>query len=252
MSRQIVLDTETTGLEPEKGHRIIEIGCIELERRRPTGRQLHYYLNPDRAIDAEAIAVHGITNEYLADKPRFADIAVELMSFLSGAELVIHNASFDVNFLDHELMWLHERSQPQGLPLKIQDTCRILDTLILARTKHPNQRNNLDALCKRYQVDNSGRELHGALLDAQILAEVYLAMTNGQTSLSLDVQTHQSHTEELKQQVATDQIQQLRTQYGALPMVYASAEEVDAHQAYLAAIVKASGQCLWPQATGNP
>lgn len=177
--RQIVLDTETTGLEAESGHRIIEIGCVEVVNRRLTGNDLHLYLNPERDIDAGAIEVHGITLEQLADKPRFADVADELLAYLKGAELVIHNAPFDVGFLNHEL-----RRIEAGVAT-IEECCGIVDTLVEARRMHPGQRNSLDALCKRYEIDNSTRELHGALLDAQLLAEVYLAMTGGQTRLVL-------------------------------------------------------------------
>ena len=176
--RQIVLDTETTGLEPEQGHRIIEIGCVELRGRRLTGKDFHHYLNPDREIDAGAIEVHGITNEMLADKPRFANLVGDLIEYLRGAELLIHNAAFDVGFLDKELEWA-------GRPERIADICTVTDTLALARDMYPGQRNSLDALCKRLDVDNSSRDLHGALLDAQILADVYLMMTGGQGDLML-------------------------------------------------------------------
>ncbi len=177
--RQIVLDTETTGLEPEQGHRVIEIGGVELVHRRPTGRHFHRYLNPEREIDAGAIEVHGLTVEFLADKPRFAEVYGELLEFLGDAELIIHNAEFDVGFLNHELRLA------QAPVVDVRACCTVLDTLLLARQRHPGQRNSLDALCRRYEVDNSRRELHGALLDAQILAEVYLAMTGGQATLSL-------------------------------------------------------------------
>lgn len=177
--RQIVLDTETTGLEPQQGHRVIEVGCVELLNRRPTGRHFHRYLNPDREVDAGAVEVHGITSEFLADKPRFAEVAGELVEFLAGAELVIHNAEFDVNFVNHELKLAGHGTTD------LRDLCRVLDTLTLARQLHPGQRNSLDALCRRYSVDNSQRDLHGALLDARILADVYLAMTGGQAALSL-------------------------------------------------------------------
>ena len=178
--RQIVLDTETTGLEPSDGHRIIEIGCVELVDRQLTGNTYHQYINPDRTIDAGAVEVHGITNESLADKPRFADVADEFLEFIRDSELVIHNAPFDVGFINHELSLLEESA---GV---VTDYCMVLDTLTLARRMHPGQRNNLDALCRRYEIDNSRRELHGALLDAEILADVYLIMTGGQVSLSLD------------------------------------------------------------------
>ena len=177
MTRQVVLDTETTGLEAEQGHRIIEIGAVELIDRKPTGRRFHRYVNPRRDIDNGALAVHGITNEFLADKPDFSEIADELLQFIEGAELVIHNSAFDVAFLDQEFGLL---TQPR---VRVEDACSIVDTLALARHKHPGQKNSLDALCRRYGVDNSQRELHGALLDAEILADVYLMMTGGQTAL---------------------------------------------------------------------
>jgi DNA polymerase-3 subunit epsilon len=176
--RQVVLDTETTGLEHKHGHRIIEIGCIEVMNRRITDRRFHQYLQPDRDIDEGAIRVHGITLEQLADKPRFADVAEEFLDFVRGAELIIHNAPFDIGFLDSEL----ERVMPGT---KVSDHCGVLDTLPLARRLHPGQRNSLDALCQRYEVDNTGRELHGALLDAELLADVYLLMTGGQVGLQL-------------------------------------------------------------------
>ncbi|MEM6639636.1 MAG: DNA polymerase III subunit epsilon [Pseudomonadota bacterium] len=177
--RQIVLDTETTGLETEKGHRIIEIGGVELVNRRPTGRTWHRYINPMREVDPGALEVHGLSNEFLSDKPVFSDLSDDLMAFLDGAELVIHNAPFDVGFLNHELKLLDASST--GL----EGRCDILDTLELARERHPGQRNSLDALCKRYDIDNTDRTLHGALLDARILTDVYLAMTGGQVDLGL-------------------------------------------------------------------
>lgn len=177
--RQIVLDTETTGLETRDDHRIIEIGCVELRSRRATGNNFWHYLQPDRLIDEGAIAVHGITNEMLVEKPRFADVAEEFIEYLRGAELIIHNAAFDVGFLDHEFAKLKTPPPP------VSEWCSITDTLTMAREMHPGQRNSLDALCKRYDVDNSGRDLHGALLDAQLLAEVYLAMTGGQQTIEL-------------------------------------------------------------------
>jgi DNA polymerase III subunit epsilon len=177
--RQIVLDTETTGLELSAGHRIIEIGCIELLHRRPSGRNWHRYLRPGRDVDPAALAVHGITNEFLASQPSFAEVAEEFLAFVDGAELVIHNAEFDVGFLDAEL-------GAAGIACRISERCRLCDTLALARRMHPGQRNSLDALCKRYNVDNSGRDLHGALKDARILADVYLAMSGGQAALGLE------------------------------------------------------------------
>lgn len=233
--RQIVLDTETTGLEPELNHRIIEIGCVELVNRRPTGRSFHRYLNPERDIDDGALAVHGISRTELDGQPRFAQIAEELLAFLSGAELVIHNAAFDVAFLDAELARLPgERRQVGAL-------CQVLDTLALARELHPGQRNSLDALCKRYGIDNSARELHGALLDARILADVYLAMTGGQAALALmDVDTIAR---------AAEGARTMRSPVRSavpLPVIAASAEELQAHEAMLALIAKASGgRCLW-------
>lgn len=179
--RQVVLDTETTGLEASQGHRIIEIGCVELFSRRATGRHFHCYLNPEREVDEGARAVHGMSLKDLADKPRFAEIATEFTQFISGAELIIHNAGFDVGFLDAELARLDSTA-----PVRIGELCQVLDTLSLAREMHPGQRNNLDALCKRYGIDNSHRDLHGALLDARILADVYLAMTGGQSALALE------------------------------------------------------------------
>jgi DNA polymerase-3 subunit epsilon len=180
--RQIVLDTETTGLEVSLGHRIIEIGCIELLDRRVTGNHWHHYFNPEREIDAGAYDVHGIGNEFLQDKPRFGALAEEFYEYVRGAELIIHNAAFDIGFLNHEMTLLQAPYQP------LEVICSVLDTLLLARQKHPGQKNNLDALCKRYDIDNSQRSLHGALLDARILADVYLAMTGGQTSLGLDAE----------------------------------------------------------------
>ena len=180
--RQIVLDTETTGLEVSQGHRIIEIGCVELVNRRVSGNHWHFYFNPEREVDSGAFEVHGISNEFLQDKPRFSEMADAFLEFVRGAELVIHNAAFDVGFLDHELSRLDQPAAP------LQEVCSILDTLLLARQKHPGQKNNLDALCKRYGIDNSHRSLHGALLDARILADVYLAMTGGQASLGLDIE----------------------------------------------------------------
>ncbi|MBS0579590.1 MAG: DNA polymerase III subunit epsilon [Proteobacteria bacterium] len=232
--RQIVLDTETTGLEPELDHRIIEIGCVELVNRRATGRTFHRYLNPERDIDEGALAVHGISRAELDGQPRFAEIAEELLQFISGAELVIHNAAFDIAFLDAELARL------AGEPRQIAGLCQVLDTLALARELHPGQRNGLDALCKRYSVDNSARELHGALLDARILADVYLAMTGGQGALAL-----------MEADVSA------RANDGARPRVplrisvplsitTATSEELAAHEAMLAIIAKASGgRCVW-------
>ena len=236
--RQIVLDTETTGLEPELGHRIIEIGCVELLNRRHTGRTFHHYLNPDRDIDKGALEVHGITLEQLQGKPRFADIAEELMTFISGAELVIHNAAFDVAFLDWELKRLGA-TVAAFAGRTIASVCRVLDSLALARQMHPGQRNNLDALCKRYSIDNSHRELHGALLDSRILADVYLAMTGGQVGLALGVESAAASQ-------AAGQVRALVRPAVPLVVVNASPEELKLHDAMLAIIGKASkGKCLW-------
>ncbi len=232
--RQIVLDTETTGLEPELNHRIIEIGCVELVNRRRTGRTFHRYLNPEREIDDGALAVHGISRTELDGQPRFAQIAEELLAFLEGAELVIHNAAFDIAFLDAELARL------PGAPRAVASVCKILDTLALARELHPGQRNSLDALCKRYAIDNSARELHGALLDARILADVYLAMTGGQAALELSETESGPQVHEGARSRAP-----LRTVV-ALPVLGASAEELAAHEAMLALITRVSGgRCVW-------
>ena len=230
--RQVVLDTETTGLETNQGHRIIELGCVELVNRRLTSRRLHHYLRPDREIEAGAFEVHGISREFLQDRPRFADVADEFLSFVAGAELVIHNADFDVGFVDYELSLL------EG-PLcgtRLLDHCSVLDTLALARELHPGQRNSLDALCKRYQVDNSQRDLHGALLDAEILADVYLMMTGGQATLDL------AAPREPSQQRRGG----ARRQPLALRVLPASVEELQAHERRLRQIDEASGgDCVW-------
>ena len=231
--RQIILDTETTGLEPSQGHRIIEIGCVEMRNRRVTDRTFHQYINPDREIDAGAVEVHGITNEFLADKPRFSDIVQGFLDFVHDAELIIHNAPFDVGFINHELGML------RGEPGRIEDRCSIVDTLVIAREKHPGQKNSLDALCKRYEVDNSARDLHGALLDAQILADVYLAMTGGQVTLSLGA-------EDAAQPGVRQAIRRLDAARLPLPVVRATPEELAEHQARVVAIDAASGgQCIW-------
>lgn len=232
--RQIVLDTETTGLEPEQGHRIIEIGCVELVNRRLTGRHFHKYINPEREIDQGAIEVHGITNEFLVDKPRFSAIAEDFLNFIRGAELVIHNAPFDVGFINHEFRMVN-------LPA-VDTQCSVLDSLVLARQKHPGQRNSLDALCKRYGVDNSQRELHGALLDAEILADVYLAMTGGQTALDLTAAGAASSDANAAANEEAAVLEKRRP----LRVIRATAEELEAHAKKLAVIEKASGgACLW-------
>lgn len=233
--RQIVLDTETTGLEPAEGHRVIEIGCYELIARRPTGKTFHYYLNPDREVDAGAIEVHGITNEYLADKPRFPEVAQAFVEFIRDADLVIHNAPFDVGFLDAELARLGEAWG------RVTDYATITDTLGMARGMHPGQRNTLDALCKRYEIDNSQRDLHGALLDAQILADVYLAMTGGQTALSLDAESGESG-----QAAATRGIRRLPSDRPRLAVVEPSDRERAAHAEWVARLEEGSGtDSLW-------
>jgi DNA polymerase-3 subunit epsilon len=234
--RQIVLDTETTGLEPSEGHRIIEIGCVELIDRRISGNTYHQYIQPDRQIDAGAIEVHGITNESLADKPRFADIAAEFLAFIKGAELVIHNAPFDVGFIDHEFRML---AVPPG---NVAEHCKVLDTLVMARRMHPGQRNSLDALCKRYEIDNSQRELHGALLDAEILADVYLMMTGGQVSLSLDSRTDSQGNQQRVE------IQRVAVDREPLRVIRASEAECQAHNGRMEAIEKiCGGSSVWRQ-----
>lgn len=223
--RKIVLDTETTGLDPAQGHRIIEVGALEIVNRQATGRSFHVYLNPGREIDAGAIAVHGLTNEFLADKPRFADVVDDLVDFVEGAELVIHNAPFDMGFLNAELRLL-------GRP-KLEARCAgVQDTLKMAKDLHPGQKNNLDALCRRYEVDNSGRSYHGALLDAQLLAEVYLAMTRGQESLGIEtIGGHAGSGRKLKQGLV-------------LRVLAPNEEERAAHADYLAALAKESGAAV--------
>jgi DNA polymerase III subunit epsilon len=239
--RQIVLDTETTGLEAELGHRVIEIGCIELVNRRATGRTFHRYLNPEREIDDGALAVHGISRTDLDGQPRFAEVREELLAFIAEAELVVHNAAFDVTFLDAEL------ARVAGEARRIGVLCQVLDTLALAREMHPGQRNSLDALCKRYSVDNSHRELHGALLDARLLADVYLAMTGGQSALALG-----EAESTLRVADGTRAVRAL-VRVGLLLVTEASADETRAHEAMLALIARASGgRCLWPAADSGP
>lgn len=229
--RQIILDTETTGINPHEGHRIIEIGCVEMVNRRLTGNNFHVYLNPDRIIEEDAIRVHGITNEYVADKQRFREIAQQFFDYLQGAELVIHNAAFDVGFINHEFNLL-----PTPLP-RIDNVCGILDTLALARELHPGQKNNLDALCRRYDIINSHRTFHGALLDAEILADVYLAMTGGQVSLNLANQGDQQDAAGVNAGVLVRR--------SALRVVKATADELAAHDKRLDLVQKKSGGCLW-------
>lgn len=235
--RQIVLDTETTGLEVSDGNRLIEIGAVELLERRITGKQFHYYLNPQRSIEEGALEVHGITEDFLQDKPLFADVSAEFLEFIQDAELVIHNAAFDLGFLDAELAML---ADPPG---QVSDFALVLDTLALAREMHPGQRNSLDALCKRYEIDNSNRSLHGALLDAQILAEVYLAMTGGQTDLGLSFEVSQSRSE-ISANIDDSNRPPLR-------VVYPTLDELEQHQDRLKAIRKAAGSCLWLEMEGR-
>lgn len=235
--RQIVLDTETTGLEVSQSHRIIEIGCVELINRRITGRHFHQYIHPEREIDEGAMEVHGITLEFLAGKPKFSQIAAEFVDFVSGAELIIHNAPFDVGFLDAELHSLEDEYKT------IAQMCDVVDTLQMARHKHPGQRNNLDALCQRYEIDNSSRTLHGALLDAEILADVYLAMTGGQASLGL---SSDSGLEGAPTRAGTAaDIRRLPTSRKPTPIVRANEEELRRHEARIAELEKSAATVLW-------
>ena len=230
-TRQIILDTETTGLDIDDGHRIIEIGCVELINRRLTRNNFHQYVNPERTIEEGAFSVHGITNAFLQDKPRFLDIVRDFLAFVKDAELIIHNAEFDVGFINYELLRIGEELG------KIEDYCSILDTLSLARQTHPGQRNDLNALCRRYQIDNSQRELHGALLDAEILADVFLAMTGGQTALLLDEVAE-----------AAEPVHRLKApgHRDKLKVVVANTDELAAHEAWLQQLDKETeGQCLW-------
>ena len=229
--RQVVLDTETTGLEWQKGNRVVEIGCVELVERRPTGRTFQTYLNPDREFEPGAQEVTGLTREFLADKPRFADVADEFLAFIDGAELIIHNAAFDIGFLDAELGRL------EGLG-KIRERCAVEDTLLMARQRFPGQRNSLDALCKRLGVDNSQRQLHGALLDAQLLLDVYIALTSGQGEIGFASETVAKATQTVLA-VARVSDPSLR------PRIRVDGEEAAAHASRLAALQKKAGRCLW-------
>ncbi len=232
--RQIVLDTETTGLEPKNGHRIIEIGCVELVDRKLTGNTFHQYLQPGREIDPGAIEIHGISNEFLADKPLFEDILDDFVNFIRGAELVIHNAPFDVGFINHELRLCGEQAQ-------VEELCTVLDTLKMARRMHPGQKNNLDILCKRYMIDNSSRELHGALLDAEILADVYLAMTGGQVTLSLDSGDASPDGGD-----AVQAVRRLDSDRKALRVIHPDKDELFAHEACLEHLAEtAGGRTVW-------
>ena len=231
--RQIVLDTETTGIDPQQGHRVIEIGCVEMIGRKLTGNHFHVYLNPERFIEEEAIRIHGITNEFLLDKPVFAQVVDDFIEFIRGAELVIHNAPFDVGFLDHELRLLGSQYG------QLSDVATVFDTLAYARQQFPGQRNSLDALCKRFDVENGHRTLHGALLDAEILADVYLLMSGGQRKLFQAPQSQQSAAGR------EEQIRRLSNERAPLKVVRASAEEQAAHAAYLEGITQESGKSLW-------
>ena len=231
--RQIVLDTETTGLDPAQGHRVIEIGCVELLERRASGRTFHCYLNPGRPVDEGARAVHGIGDEFLADKPRFAEVVDEFLAFIDGAELIIHNAAFDVGFLDAELARLSGYGN-------LLARCTVEDSLLLARQRFPGQRNSLDALCKRLGVDNSHRQLHGALLDAQILAEVYLALTSGQEEIGFG----HAQAEPAAGPVA---LPSYATVFGERPRIAVAADEEQAHQGRLATLRKKAGRALWDE-----
>lgn len=234
--RQIVLDTETTGLETSQGHRVIEIGCVELVNRKLTGNHYHQYINPQREIDEGAIEVHGITPEFLADKPLFIQITEDFLKFVSGADLIIHNAPFDIGFINYEISLLKTEIEP------LDKVCSVIDTLVIARQKHPGQRNSLDALCQRYTVDDSQRALHGALLDAEILADVYLMMTGGQTNLLL------AGEQEREGVSPTDQesINRINSNRAELPIIAASSAELDAHYKHLAMVEKTHGDAsLW-------
>lgn len=234
--RQIILDTETTGLTVQDGHRIIEIAAVELIDRSITGRQFHQYIHPQRSVDPGAFAVHGISEAFLADKPTFTQICHDLIAFIEEAELIIHNAPFDVSFLDNELRFAGIRNKT------ITDFCTVLDTLLLARKKHPGQQNSLDALCKRYCVDNSQRELHGALLDAHLLAAVYLAMTGGQTSL-LGEMVFDDAKNKLK--ITMSSTNSINSQ--ALKIIFADLKEITDHEQFLKTISKTAGVCLWEE-----
>ncbi|MAK71772.1 MAG: DNA polymerase III subunit epsilon [Idiomarina sp.] len=232
--RQVVLDTETTGINPAEGHRIIEIGCVELIDRKPTGKHYHVYINPERVVEQEAIEVHGITNDFLTDKPVFAQIVDDFLGFIKGAQLVIHNAPFDVGHMDAEF------SRLQAGYGQTTDYCSVLDSLQLAREMRPGQRNSLDALCKAFEVDNSARELHGALLDAEILADVYLAMTGGQTDLNLHNNAQRGNANG-PGDVQHKPIKNRRP----LKVLTATADELEQHQQRLALVKNEGGKCLW-------
>jgi len=233
--RQIILDTETTGLEPSQGHKIIEIGCVEMIDRKLTGNHFHVYINPQREVEEGAIEVHGITNEFLQDKPLFKDIAQDFIDYVKDSELVIHNAPFDIGFLNNELKGLKTSLG------EMSDYCRVLDTLVLARQMHPGQKNSLDALCKRYFIDNAHRELHGALLDSEILAEVYLGMTGGQTDLTL---THKQ--DYLTSNRDSGGIRRLAKERLPFKVIMASDKEQSEHDAYMKVLTEQNGgKVIW-------
>ena len=233
LMRQIILDTETTGIGPERGHRVIEIGCIELFNRKLTGKHFQTYLNPQRQVDEGAFRVHGISSEFLQDKPLFKDVVADFLQFIGGAELIIHNAPFDVGFLNSELKHVKWKK-------KLEDYCAILDTLALARGKHPGQRNSLDALCKRYDIDNSNRQLHGALLDAEILAFVYLAMTGGQTSLFSEAESTSSNSQ--------TKVQEITPLHLSKPILLkATSKELEQHQDFVDFLSKKSATYHWSE-----
>ena len=234
-NRLVVLDTETNGLNPQEGHRIIEICCVELVNRRLTGKRFHAYINPERIIDSGAIEVHGITNQFLEDKPVFTGIVQDFIAFIQDSELVIHNAPFDVGFINYEFSRLNNQSGT------VADYSKVFDTLSYARKKHPGQRNSLDALCKRYGIDNSHRELHGALLDAEILADVFLLMTGGQSSLLDEGQGTAEGA------VVNSEVKYLAADRPALNVIRCTEEELVAHQQRLEAIEQAGGLCIWNQ-----
>ena len=225
--RQIVLDTETTGLDPRTGDRIVEIGCVELVNRKLTGNNFHHYLNPERDSDPRALEVHGLTTEFLSDKPKFAEIAAALSAYAQGAEVIIHNAPFDLGFLDAEY-------QKLGLPSFVSQIGGVIDTLVKAKEIHPGKRNSLDALCERYGISNAHRQLHGALLDSELLADVYLAMSRGQNSLVIDEPTEPSHQIDTAHDISSVQI----------IVRVADESEVAAHDQLLAGLAK-SGKCIW-------
>jgi DNA polymerase-3 subunit epsilon len=235
--RQVILDTETTGLHVTQGHRIIEIGCVELINRKLTGKHYHQYINPQREVEAGALAVHGITDDFLRDKPTFNVIVHKFMEFVDGAELIIHNAAFDIGFIDAELTSLKKSWKP------ITDYCHVVDTLLLARQMHVGQRNSLDALCKRYGIDNSQRELHGALLDAHLLARVYLAMTGGQVTLFGETETAEIATQ---QQAIANTV--VMGQAHNLSVLTATEDEINTHDMHLQTMLQ-KGKCLWLETT---